>query len=433
MKLNSWGGYPQFEKNVAHTFEKTQQLSEILSLPIDFIPYGNGRSYGDSALNKDQLFIKPYHYFLSFDEVSGVLHCQAGAMLSEILEIFVPQGWFLRVTPGTRFVTVGGAIASDVHGKNHHLVGTFSDHIVEFTMMLPDSSMVVCSPRKNIELFRATCGGMGLTGVILSAKIKLQAIQSSQMDQVTVKIGNLKGMCEAFEEYANYTYLVAWVDCMAKGDDLGRGLLFAGEHAERGELIFDNKVKADLPFIMPQMILNHYSVKAFNMIYYAKERAEVSRQGVSINSFFYPLDAITNWNRAYGKKGFIQYQFVLPKEVGYAGLKLMLKYISDSGKGSFLAVLKLFGKANSNYLSFPMEGYTLALDFKIEPGLFDLLSVLDSIVVEFGGRFYLAKDARVSKGVFESGYPDVGLFRNIRQRLNAVEKFNSLQSRRVGI
>jgi len=432
MHLKSWGNYPIIESS-SQQFDSASKLSGILSSPNDMIPYGNGRSYGDSALNKAQIWVKPYNYFLSFNEQDGILHCQAGTILAEILESFVPRGWFLPVTPGTRFVTVGGAIASDVHGKNHHVAGSFSNHVIEFTMMLADGKVVTCSHENHAELFRATCGGMGLTGVILDAVIRLIPIRSSMINQVTVKTANLKETFEAFEQYGDYTYTVAWIDCLATGDNIGRSLLFAGEHSEHGPLVYESRIKLDIPVPFPGATLNHYSIKAFNTLYYHKVTSTVSTQKVDINSFFYPLDTIGHWNRIYGKQGFLQYQFVLPKEASYEGLLQILKKIAASGKGSFLAVLKLFGKANSNYLSFPMEGYTLALDFKIEAGLFELLDQLDEIVVEFGGRFYLAKDARVSKHVFESGYPEINKFREIRRTLKAEEKFSSLQSVRVGI
>jgi len=432
MKLKSWGNYPIIEGET-HRFDSAHQLEKILSARENIIPYGNGRSYGDSALSMEQVLVKPYHYFLSFDAVNGVLRCQAGTLLADILESFVPRGWFLFVTPGTRFVTVGGAIASDVHGKNHHVAGTFSDHIIEFTIMLPDGETVICSHDNNIELFRATCGGMGLTGVILDATIQLQPISSALIAQTTIKTANLKETFDAFEQCGDSTYSVAWIDCLTRGEALGRCLLFTGEHSEHGSLAYESRIKIDIPVPFPGPTLNHYSIKAFNAIYYHKVTAANSSQQVDLNSFFYPLDAIGHWNRIYGKQGFLQYQFVLPKKASYEGLKQILSHIAASGKGSFLAVLKLFGKANSNYLSFPMEGYTLALDFKIESGIFELLDQLDEIVVEFGGRFYLAKDARVPQRIFETGYPAIEKFRNIRKTLHATEKFNSIQSKRVGI
>ena len=286
---------------------------------------------------------------------------------------------------------------------------------------------------KNQELFRASCGGMGLTGVILDAKIKLQPISSSLIDQTTIKTKSLSETFEAFERYKDSTYSVAWIDCMAKNSDLGRGLLMIGEHSQEGDLVFASKGKMTMPFDLPSFSLNSYSVKAFNSAYYGKVRKPVSEQKVSLDSFFYPLDAIDHWNRIYGKKGFLQYQFVLPLDQSYQGMEKILARIADSGKGSFLAVLKLFGKGNENWLSFPMEGYTLSLDFKVGSGVFDLFDELDKIVIDHGGRFYLAKDARISKDKFESGYRGIKRFRGLREDQRMNKKFNSLQSKRVGI
>jgi FAD/FMN-containing dehydrogenase len=328
---------------------------------------------------------------------------------------------------------VGGAIASDVHGKNHHIAGCFSECVEMFNLMLPDGEIVKCSKQENQELFQATCGGMGLTGVILDVKISLKKINSKFIDQTTIKTKNLKETFEAFESNKDKTYSVAWIDCLAKGDELGKCLLMVGDFRDDGKLNYKTEMKVNVPFNFPSFALNNLSVKAFNWLYYGKVKERITKQRVDIDSFFYPLDAIGNWRRIYGKNGFTQYQFILPKETSFDGLEKILKTIADSGKGSFLAVLKLYGKSNDNYLSFPMEGYSLALDFKIEKGLFDLLDQLDEIVIDHGGRIYLAKDVRVSKEVFEQGYPQIDKFRELRKKYKMDEKFNSLQSRRVGI
>lgn len=430
MQLNSWGMYPQI-KSKKFTFNTKDNLRNILEENSTFIPFGNGRSYGDSALAENIIYSKPYNYFLDFDEELGILHCQSGVMLSEIIEAFVPRGWFLKVTPGTKLITIGGAIASDIHGKNHHVEGCFSECVQEMRVMLSDGTIQTC--QKGDELFKATCGGMGLTGVILDAKISLKKINSQYINQTTIKTKNLKETFEAFEKYAHLPYSVAWIDCLAKGEDIGKCLLMVGDFADDGDLNFKEKKKKTIPFNFPSFALNKLSVKAFNWLYYKKAPDGVSQQKVDIDTFFYPLDAINNWNRIYGKGGFTQYQFILPKEKSYQGLEKILGTIANSGKGSFLAVLKLYGKANENYLSFPMEGYSLALDFKIEPGLFELLDRLDEIVLEYGGRIYLTKDVRVSKETFEKGYPDIEKFREFRKENGMSEKFASLQSKRVGI
>ncbi len=432
MSLMSWGMYPKIKNNV-FKFDREETLKHIIAEHEELIPYGNGRSYGDSALSSNIINVKPHNYFIDFDEENGLLHVQAGVLLSEILEVFVPRGWFLKVTPGTKLITVGGAIASDVHGKNHHVEGCFSTCVKEFSIMVADGEVIACSKEATPELFRATCSGDGLTGVILDTKIYLKKINSKYIDQTTIKTKNLKETFEAFEKYKELPYSVAWIDCLAKGDEIGKCLLMVGNFSDDGKLNYKSKKQLSIPFNFPSFALNNWSVRAFNWLYYGKAKEGVSKQKVDIDTFFYPLDAIGHWNRIYGKNGFTQYQFILPKEHSYEGMEKILKTISDSGKGSFLAVIKLYGKANDNYLSFPIEGYSLALDFKIEKGLFELLDRLDEIVVEYGGRIYLTKDVRVSKETFEKGYAQIETFRQFRAENEMDIKFQSHQSKRVGI
>ena len=432
MSLLSWGMYPKVE-NQFFTFDREESLKEIVNKHDKLIPYGNGRSYGDSALNNRIIKVKENNYFINFNKKSGLLHVQAGVLLSEILELFVSKGWFLKITPGTKLITIGGAIASDIHGKNHHVEGCFSECIEEFRIITATGEVITCSQESTPELFKATCGGMGLTGVILDAKIYLKKINSQYIDQTTIKTKNLKETFESFEKYAHKPYSVAWIDCLAKKDDIGKCLLMVGDFLDDGELNYQVKKQKSIPFNFPSFTLNNWTVRAFNWLYYNRIRKSVSKQKVEIDTFFYPLDAIGNWNRIYGKNGFTQYQFILPKETSYKGLEEILKTISDSGKGSFLAVLKLYGKANDNWLSFPIEGYSLALDFKIEKGLFELLDKLDEIVVKYKGRIYLTKDVRVNKETFEKGYPQIDTFRAYRKKNKMDKKFQSLQSERVGI
>ncbi len=432
MSLLSWGNYPKVN-NTVFNFKTLLNLKEIIHKYTELIPYGHGRSYGDSALSKNIIQVRPRNYFINFNKATGLLHVQAGVLLSDILNVFVPRGWFLKVTPGTKLITVGGAIASDVHGKNHHIAGCFSESIIMFRLMLPDGEVFECSKQENTELFKATCGGMGLTGVILDATIQLKRINSQYIDQTKIKTKNLKATFAAFEKYKTSEYSVAWIDCLARGEDIGKSLVMVGEFRNDGKLEYKSKNKLTIPFNFPTFSLNNWTVNIFNWLYYGKVKDKVSKQRVDIDSFFYPLDAIGDWNKIYGKNGFTQYQFILPMASSYDGLIEILQTISKSRKGSFLTVLKLYGKANDNYLSFPMEGYSLALDFKIEKGLFGFLDELDQIVLKHKGRIYLAKDVRVSKEVFEQGYPNIDKFRELRQTYKMNDKFNSLQSKRVGI
>lgn len=432
MELSGWGRYPRMDVQTSQPTSLTH-CAEILLNAKSLIPRGLGRSYGDSALAGQVLLTKQLNHFITFDDAEGLLTCEAGVSLSDILETFVPRGWFLPVTPGTRFVTVGGAIASDVHGKNHHLVGTFGQSVRRIEILLGNGTRVEASPDVHAELFNATCGGMGLTGIILAAELQLQRVKSNYMEQTTQKCPDLDSVLEAFESNNTRSYTVAWIDCLAKGLHLGRSLFFSGEHARDASLDPQSKATFHVPCDMPASLLNRHSVRAFNFLYYQRIRRVRLTQQVPIKSFFYPLDKLSHWNRLYGRQGFLQHQFVLPKSMGLLGLRSILQAIAESGLGSFLAVLKVFGPANQHFLSFPEEGYTLALDFKAEPAAFELLDTLDKIVLEYGGRIYLAKDARMTETMFKSTYPNWQRFEEVRAQWHAHGHFASAQSRRLGL
>lgn len=426
MKLSGWGRYPVVESKTLGLDRQSWWLQPFISL-------GNARSYGDAALASYHLPMRRYNRMRAFDEQSGLLTCEAGVLLADIIEVFLPRGWFLSITPGTKLITLGGAIASDVHGKNHHVQGCFSQCVAWLDLLLPNNEIKRCSTTENSDLFHATCGGMGLTGVILRAAFYLKPVRSQWINQTTIKTANLKQTFAAFEQNQQATYSVAWIDCLAKGDQLGRSLLMLGEFAEDSDLAYQPKTKKTIPFDFPSFALNSWSVKAFNTLYYAKTSGRQTKQKVDVDTFFYPLDAINNWNRIYGKDGFVQFQFILPKVVSFEGLTQVLKRISQSGMGSFLAVLKLYGAANKNLLSFPLEGYSLALDFKMQVGLPEFISELTDQVVALGGRVYLAKDALLSKEQFERSYPNVAQFRKLREELSLNNHFQSLQSQRLGL
>ena len=432
MQLTGWGRYPRIHAqgtSFANEGELTAALQHTGKTPC--IVHALGRSYGDSALAPNALLSRRMDSMLDFDAQSGVLICEAGVSLADIVESMLPRGWFLSTTPGTRFVSVGGAIASDVHGKNHHVHGCFSECVLWMDLMLPSGEVVRCDKNNTPELFTATCGGMGLTGVILRAAVQLIRVPGALIEQTVIKAQNLEKVFALFEEHGETTYSVAWIDCLAKAGALGRSLLMLGEHAATAQPRTPAKRKLSIPVEFPGFALNSYSVRLFNFLYYNKMRKDRSHGLVDIDSFFYPLDAIHHWNRIYGKGGFTQYQFVLPKASSHRGLRAILKTIADSGMGSFLAVLKLCGPSNKNLLSFPREGYSLALDFKIEPALFKLLDRLDAMVLEYGGRIYLTKDVRMSRATFEAGYPEIETFRALRSKLEADAVFQSLQSKRL--
>lgn len=439
--ITNWGNYPKIEANVV-SFSSEKEIHKILSESETIISRGLGRCYGDSALNDKIISTLKYNRILEFNEENGTITCESGVTLEDLLDIFLPKGWFLPVTPGTKYITVGGAIASDVHGKNHHVNGSFSNQIINMDIMVPDGRIINCSKENNEDLFWATCGGMGLTGIILRATFKLIKIESSYIYQESIKAKNLEDIMQIFEESKEFTYSVAWIDCLAGGNKLGRSIMMRGEHATKKdlnkykittEMLFANhKPKLTIPINFPNFSLNTLSVKAFNFLYYNKQQKRFQKGLVDYNKFFYPLDSINDWNRIYGSRGFTQYQFVLPKEKSYEGLKKILAKISKSGSCSFLAVLKLFGPQD-DLISFPKEGYTLALDFPVNPKSLKLLDELDKIVLEYDGRFYLTKDARMSQETFESGYKYLEKFKSTKQKYDTDNKFQSIQSKRLGI
>ncbi len=436
-KIANWGNYPSMESEVK-SFSFDDQLHEMVKTVDQFIPRGNGRCYGDASLAAKTISTLQYSRILAFDMVNGIFECQSGLTLDKILEVIIPKGWFLPVTPGTKFITIGGAVGSDVHGKNHHVDGSFSNHIIEMNIMLADGKVVTCSPTLNTDLFEATCGGMGLTGMITTVKFGLKKIETSYIHQKQLKASNLEELIKLFEEYKEYTYSMAWIDCLTKGEHFGRGILIVGEHAKKEELNsgqqkkhlnYFGKVKLAFPFNLPSWVLNTFTVKVFNFLYYGKNFKKVIDNVVPYEPFFYPLDAILHWNRGYGKKGFVQYQFVLPLSAKQ-GLIEILHKISDKGLGSFLAVLKVFGKQES-LISFPDEGYTLALDFPVRKGLFEFLDELDQIVLKYGGRLYMSKDARMKPEVLSKGYPKLNVFMDIVKKYNPDAKLASVQSDRL--
>jgi decaprenylphospho-beta-D-ribofuranose 2-oxidase len=430
--IQGWGRHPRIDADVSHPATPSAARAALAACP-SLIARGLGRSYGDSSLAPCALQSDRLNLFLEFDQASGVLTAQAGVSLDQILTQFVPRGWFLPVTPGTRFVSLGGAVASDVHGKSHHATGCFSDWVISFVLLLANGQAWNCSREENPELFRATCGGMGLTGVILAVTLKLKPIQSAYFDQATYKCPSLDAVLERFDETAHSTYSVAWIDCVATGKSLGRSVLTVGEHATEGGLAPHRAPKIPVPFVPAFPLVNPLTIKAFNALVYAKELRAVKRDRVHYTPFLYPLDVATDWNRIYGQAGFTQYQLAIPTAAGPQGLRRILARIAASGMGSSLAVLKVFGPANANPLSFPIAGYTLALDFKIQAGLFELLDELDGMVLDLGGRLYLTKDARMSAATFKRSYPRWAEFQAVREKVGAIGRFASLQSKRLGL
>ncbi len=439
MDVTNWNNYPVKNAEVVF-FDTKGELRKLIDTNEHLIARGLGRCYGDASLSDTIIEMGKYEKALHFDRESGVFECQAGLSLDDILKITVPHGWFLPVTPGTKFITAGGAVASDIHGKNHHVDGSFSNHVLKLDIMLADGTITSCGPEEKADLFRATCGGMGLTGIILGVRFRLKKIETSYITQRQVKASNLDELLGYFEEYKHYTYSVAWIDCLKKGKHFGRSILMLGEHSRNEELpdklaadplVVHGDPKLTVPFNLPAFVLNKFSVKSFNALYYGKNLKKIQQGIVHYDPYFYPLDFVHSWNRMYGKKGFVQYQFVLPLSAT-DGLVRIMRRISEKNMGSFLTVLKVFGPQQS-LISFPMEGYTLAMDFAIEDGLFEFLDELDQIVEEYGGRLYLTKDARMNARFFHDSYPHFREFAEIVRKYDPQEKFSSLMSKRLEI
>jgi len=432
MRLTGWGKFPVINA-VGRSFETKEQLLSAIRSFQDCIVHAKGSSYGDSALSERVVLSRRFNKILYFDSKEGIVTCESGVTLAELIDIFLPRGWFLGVTPGTKLITVGGAIASDVHGKNHHKMGCFSNTVLSFDLFLPNGEIIHCSPEINRPLFLATCGGMGLTGVVLTASLRLTSVKSAFIQETVIRCKNLKEIFHHFEANQDVTYSVAWIDCLAKKENLGRSILILGEHSENGRLSMPKDKPINIPIDFPSFFLNRYSIGIFNYLYYHNTPKIVDSALKSTEDFFYPLDKVMNWNRMYGRSGFTQYQFVLPKDASFTGLKQILAKIAQTGFGSFLGVLKLFGNENANFLSFPLKGYTLAIDFKVNRNLFPFLDSLDRIVLDFGGRLYLTKDVRMSEKTFRLGYPLWEEFLELREHYALNRKFKSMQSERLGI
>jgi len=429
--IKGWGNYPQQEAQLL-TPTSSASLSTFIKQEKTLITRGMGRSYGDSANGPKVIETSYYDHFVALDEKTGKMTAEAGITLREILKVIVRSGWFLPVTPGTSYATLGGAIASDVHGKNHHIFGTFGQQVRSISIMLGTGEVVTASEAQNTDLFRATCGGMGLTGVILRATIQLFPIKSSLMNQKIIKADCIEAACKAFEENSSATYSVAWIDCLTNGKKLGRSVLMLGEHAENGDLEIDIKDPISVPFSTPPALLNSLIMKTFNRAYWHKAKHNQT-EIVPLIPYFYPLDILGNWNKLYGKAGFLQFQCVIPKEDGIVNMRKLLTEITKSGEGSFLAVLKQFGKANDYFLSFPIEGYTLALDFKLTKTAISTLHKLEELVLGMDGKIYLTKDAVMQEKTFKATYPKWEEFEAVREKYGAIGKFSSTQSKRLGL
>lgn len=439
IELSGWGRFPRRKAALIRPTDAAGVARALVAGPA--IARGLGRSYGDAALAPRVIDMMGLDRFLAFDPATGRLEAEAGLSLATIVETLLPRGWFPGVTPGTRFVTLGGAIAADVHGKNHHRDGSFGSFVDWVDVMGEGGSVTRASRTENADLFHWTLGGMGLTGVILRAGLRLRPVETGWIRQRMIPAPNLDAAFAAFEAGMDATYSVAWIDALAQGPDLGRSLVMLGEHAaladlpaaaRRAPFATPEPLRLSFPFDLPSFVLNPLTVRAFNALYWRMGRRKAGWGLVPWRPYFYPLDAIGGWNRMYGARGFAQFQCVLPLAASAPGMRAILSAIAADGSGSFLAVLKRFGPQDSR-LSFPAEGYTLALDFPAAPGALALLKRLDALVADHGGRFYLAKDSRMSAETLHQTDPRMTDFAAWRRQTGRAGAFASDLSERLAL
>jgi FAD/FMN-containing dehydrogenase len=418
-QYSSWGRYPKSNPAQVVPLYWQSSVPRLDQFQRSVLAHGCGRSYGDSCLNDGGVLLDTLGLdrFMQLDPQSGVLRCESGVSLEAILKLVLPAGWFLPVSPGTQFVTVGGAVANDVHGKNHHRAGSFGCHVRCLEVLRSDGEMVLCSANQNEDLFSATIGGLGLTGLILWVELQLKRVPGPWIDCEQIRFRRLEEFFElspASDQTHEYT--VAWLDCISGGDKLGRGIFLRGNHSPapaNGRVVSTEKSRLVRGFNAPEALINRTTVRIFNSLYFHAPMRDLTRHTVSYQKFFYPLDRIPSWNKLYGSRGFLQYQFVIPFEKRDT-ISEVLQLIAASRLICTLSVLKVFGSVPSpGMLSFPRPGATLALDFPIQgEATFDLCRRFDEVVLRCGGAVYPAKDARMSRRTFESAFPNLDQFKS---------------------
>lgn len=439
-KLAGWGNYPVSESYVVSLRDAGDVAGALERGTL--IARGLGRSYGDQAVNDDAYVgdCTKLNHFLHWDPTEGILECQAGVSLEEIITVFAPRGWLPMICPGTKFVTIGGAIANDIHGKAHHIDGSFANCVLSFTILLADGRILTASRTEHADLFEANFGGLGLLGVILTARLKLRRIETTYFKQKSIKIRNLDAMLEALDTNDDaYNYSVAWIDALAKGPKLGSGVLTLGNAATLADLPpslskeplkLHKTSKLTVPFFLPSFTLNNFTVRLLNRVIAFVQNSP--KEFIHYEKFFFPLDAIHHWNRGYGRRGFIQYQFVIPETNGRQHLAEILTMIAQSGCTPFLNVFKRMGEGQG-LLSFPFKGYTLAIDFPVTKALFSFTPKLDEKVLAAGGRLYLGKDALLTEAMFKAMYPQYEAWLAVKRKYDPEGRFSSNIGRRLGL
>lgn len=434
--LSGWANYPKILANEVCPNNEEELIELINSSQKKFIARGNGRAYGDASINEDlTINMRNMNRILKWDSVNGELIAETGLLLSEVIDAYLPMGWFPFVTPGTKYITLGGAIAADIHGKNHHTEGSFGNFVNWIELIDGEGKIHRCSSRENEDLYGWTLGGMGLTGVISRCSIQLKPVESGWIKQKIVINKNLEDTLKAFDEFKDSNYSVAWIDCLSKGKNLGRSVLMLGEHALHDEI----KKKKNFPLKRKRVLsvftglfsifLNNTTVRIFNSLFYTFNSILPNTSLVTWDKFFYPLDSIKKWNNLYGKEGFFQFQCVLPLEVSEKTYRKILEVIQSQSDGSFLGVFKKFGRGNG-YLSFPREGFTLSLDFKLNNKNLKVASTLFDLIRQSNGTIYLAKDSLLKDYNYRSMINETKLKEFMRYRSSGLE---SVLSKRLKI
>ena len=431
--INGWGRYGVYKTKI-YTPKTISDIAKKLKKPsLDtYICRGLGRSYGDSSINNKIINLSNIKKKFKISKKKDEIECTSNFSIKELLPILLKENYFLNVTSGTQYVTIGGAIASDIHGKNHHKDGSFCDYVSEIKVLLANGKTIKCSKIKNPKLFISTCGGMGLTGIILSAKIQLLKVQSNLIKETIIKSNSLTETLNCFKKYNDKKYLVSWIDTSAKDKNLGRGVIYIGEHTIEKSKDFVRHSSFTINFDFPYFFLNNFFLKLLNKIYFIKN-LKFKERIVEIKKYFYPLDNIKNWNKIYGKMGFVQIQILVPNLNAAVSLKKIVLFFQNKNQVSFVSTLKKMGKKNKNLLSFPEDGYTITFDVKNNPNLKSFYTQLEKLLIKMNAKIYLTKDALMTKDYFCKTYSNLGKFIKYKKIYDPDLKFTSYQSKRLDI
>ena len=435
MNIAGWGNNNIIQSEIFYPKNEEEIVKFVKALKNEsIITRGLGRSYGDISLNKKTLSLEKYEKYFDFNKDCGILKCSTNISIAEVLEKIVNKGWTLNISPGSKFVTIGGAIANDVHGKNHHRDGSFSDYIEKIKIIIPDGTIRECSNTINKELFRATCGGAGLTGVITSVSLKLFKIKSKNINVQVFKTKSITETLIKFKELNKSKYLVAWLD-LINSKNYGKSIIFSAEHSEDNDFNFKLKKSFKIPNIFGKFLMNNFFMAFFNQFYYFihKNKSKVKKD---LDSFFYPLDKVYNLNELYGKNGFTQIQVLIKdkeKEKYEEILDEIIKFFKNKKIYSFLTTLKEYGVGNNNYLSFPEKGLCIALDLPLSNNFFEIYKEFEKNISRYNVKIYLAKDSFMSKNFFKNSYDKVDSFNEIKKKIDPNSKFESIQSQRLGL